>query len=141
MKLIAFLMASLFLVPTAYSATITIEGFRNTKGFAAVSVFHEREQRAFPGEADKAIKTLYVPVPKNSKLEFTLDNMPAGKYAVAILHDEDGNKKLNTVLGYPREGFGFSNNPTILVGAPAFSKCAVELLDDTTVKIKMKYFY
>ncbi|WP_413292924.1 DUF2141 domain-containing protein [Bdellovibrio sp. HCB185ZH] len=141
MKFIAFLTAFYSLIPFSNAAIVTIEGFRNTKGFAAVSVFHEREQRAFPGDAEKAIKTLYVPVPKNSKLEFTLDNMPAGKYAVAILHDEDGNKKLNTVLGYPREGFGFSNNPTILVGAPAFSKCAVELTEGATVKIKMKYFY
>lgn len=140
MRLIIFLSLMFSFISQAHSAVITFEGFRNSKGFAAVSVFHEREQRAFPGDASKAIKTLYVPVPKNLKLEFTVDNLPAGKYAVAILHDEDGNKKLNTALGYPREGFGFSNNPTILVGAPAFSKCAVELLDDSVVKIKMKYF-
>lgn len=136
------LFLSLFLsqVPQAHSATVSIEGFRNKDGFAAVSVFHEREQRAFPQDASKAYKTFYIPIPQGKKITIPLENMPAGKYAIALLHDEDGNKKLNTVLGYPREGFGFSNNPRVLIGAPDFSKCAVELNDDSVVTIKLKYF-
>lgn len=140
MSLATILSLFLFQTPSAHAANVTIEGFRNKEGFAAISVFHEREQRAFPGEAAKAYKTFYLPIPQNKKIEIKLDNVPAGKYAIALLHDEDGNKKLNTVLGYPREGFGFSNNPRVLVGAPDFSKCAVELNEDSLVNIKLKYF-
>ncbi|WP_448665169.1 DUF2141 domain-containing protein [Sphingomonas sp. CJ20] len=51
----------------------------------------------------------------------TLDGLPLGSYAIAIIHDENGNGKLDTVMGIPREGFGFSRNPAIGFGPPRFS--------------------
>ena len=43
-------------------------------------------------------------------LRFTL---PAGTYAVQVMHDANGNDKLDTnFMGIPVEGYGFSNNPT-----------------------------
>ncbi|AJP74694.1 hypothetical protein TS85_20470 [Sphingomonas hengshuiensis] len=52
---------------------------------------------------------------------FRIDGLPPGDYAVAIIHDENGNGKLDTVMGIPREGFGFSRNPAIGFGPPRFS--------------------
>lgn len=31
--------------------------------------------------------------------------MPAGKYAIAALHDEDGDSEMDTILGLPQEGY------------------------------------
>lgn len=48
------------------------------------------------------------------------DGLAPGNYAAAIIHDENGNKKLDTMMGIPREGFGFSRNPAIRFGPPKF---------------------
>lgn len=50
------------------------------------------------------------------------------EYAVAVFQDANRNEKLDKGLfGIPTEGFGFSQNPTIWRGAPAFSKCSLNL--------------
>ena len=43
----------------------------------------------------------------------------AGRYSVAIYHDENGNKKFDrNFIGIPSEGYGFSNNPGFRFGKP-----------------------
>jgi uncharacterized protein (DUF2141 family) len=42
-------------------------------------------------------------------------DLPAGEYAVQVLHDENDNGKLDTnFMGMPTEGYGFSNNPQVM---------------------------
>lgn len=50
-----------------------------------------------------------------------LEGLPPGNYALAVIHDANDNAKLDTMLGIPREGFGFSQNPAIRFGPPSFS--------------------
>lgn len=49
-----------------------------------------------------------------------IDGLAHGTYAVAVIHDENNNAKLDTFAGIPREGFGFSRNPGIGFGPPRF---------------------
>lgn len=50
------------------------------------------------------------------------ENIPPGTYALAVIHDENMNGKLDTNwLWIPTEGYGFSNDATALLGAPSFS--------------------
>jgi len=51
--------------------------------------------------------------------------LPEGRYAIAVLHDENSNHKLDrNFVGFPKEGFGFSNNPKVHLTAPAFETAA-----------------
>ncbi|NJN30861.1 MAG: DUF2141 domain-containing protein [Synechococcales cyanobacterium RM1_1_8] len=70
------------------------------------------------------------------------DNLEPGTYAVAAFHDANGDGLLNRgLMGIPREGFGFSNNPKILVGAPSFKKAAIALTQtQLAIQIQLKYF-
>lgn len=71
---------------------------------------------------------------------FRIDGLPPGEYAVAIIHDENGNAKLDTVLGIPREGFGFSRNPAIGFGPPRFSSARFGLAAGTEVQqVRIRY--
>lgn len=68
------------------------------------------------------------------------DGLPPGDYAAAIVHDENGNNKLDTLMGIPREGFGFSRNPAIGFGPPKFA--AASFAVDAATKpqqVKMRY--
>ena len=67
------------------------------------------------------------------------DGLPSGTYALALIHDENGNGKLDTMMGIPKEGFGFSNNPAIRFGPPSFKSAEVAVTSgqvDRTVKVK-----
>jgi uncharacterized protein (DUF2141 family) len=69
-----------------------------------------------------------------------IDGLAPGSYAAAIIHDENGNKKLDTMLGIPREGFGFSRNPAIRFGPPRFDSARFPLDGASKPQqVKMKY--
>jgi len=58
---------------------------------------------------------------------FHFSNLPAGTYAVKVMHDENGNGKLDAnFMGMPTEGYGFSNNPTVL-RKPTFDEAKFDL--------------
>jgi uncharacterized protein (DUF2141 family) len=60
-------------------------------------------------------------------LKIVIHDLPAGLYAIASYHDENGNGKLDTsALGIPEEGYGFSNDARGLFSPPKFSEAIVE---------------
>ena len=61
-------------------------------------------------------------------------------YAVAVIHDENGNAKLDTFAGIPKEGFGFSRNPAIGFGPPRFAAARFTLDGDGGAeRIRLRY--
>ena len=70
----------------------------------------------------------------------SFDGLPPGDYAIAIIHDENNNGKLDTVAGIPREGFGFSRNPPIGFGAPRFRAARFTIAEPTEhQQVRMRY--
>ena len=68
------------------------------------------------------------------------EGLPHGGYAVAVIHDENGNAKLDTFAGIPKEGFGFSRNPAIRFGPPRFAAARFALAGDAgKQQIRMRY--
>jgi uncharacterized protein (DUF2141 family) len=66
--------------------------------------------------------------------------LPRGDYAVAVIHDENGNAKLDTFAGIPKEGFGFSRNPALRFGPPHFAAARFTLAGDAeTQQVRMRY--
>ncbi|MBN1132656.1 MAG: DUF2141 domain-containing protein [Bacteroidales bacterium] len=53
-----------------------------------------------------------------------IEDLPFGTYAISALDDENGNLEMDMILGVPREGFGFSNNPPIRFKTPSYESCA-----------------
>ena len=72
--------------------------------------------------------------------EFRFDALPVGSYAIAVIHDENDNARLDTVLGIPREGFGFSRNPAIGFGPPRFTAARFAIDDGHNEQdVRMRY--
>lgn len=64
-----------------------------------------------------------------------------GGYAIAVIHDENSNAKLDTFAGIPKEGIGFSRNPKFTFGPPRFSAARFTLNGDADrQQIRMRYF-
>ncbi len=69
------------------------------------------------------------------------ENLPSGDYAIAILHDENGNRRLDRFAGIPREGIGFSRNPRFSFGPPSFSSARFRFDQaGSAQRIRMRYF-
>lgn len=55
-------------------------------------------------------------------------DLPEGRYAVALYHDENGNGKLDSnLIGIPKEGTAFSNDGRASFGPPRFAEVAVRV--------------
>ncbi|MFN3565051.1 MAG: DUF2141 domain-containing protein [Burkholderiaceae bacterium] len=58
---------------------------------------------------------------------FVFDRMPAGIYAVLVIHDVNGNRRFDRDgYGAPTEPWGASRNPRVRWRAPTFDECAVK---------------
>jgi len=92
----------------------------------------------FPGCTDDA-RALTRSVPAGRRT-IRIEGLPPGNYAAAVIHDENGNARLDTVMGIPREGFGFSRDPSIGFGPPRFAAARFALdSDGGAERITMKY--
>lgn len=117
---------------------IKIEGFKNDKGHILYILFDKEE--GFPDGPSSGIRQGKVTVDE-AKTGFVLKDLGPGKYAVSVIHDENDNNKLDTnFLGIPKEGVGFSNNPKLMFGAPAFDKCSFDFVNNKKINIELKHF-
>ena len=90
--------------------TMTITGIGNRKGQLRIVVFDEYGKEGF-NKGYGAISAIIIPAALDDDITLSLPDLPYGKYAVLIHHDENGNGKLDTNrIGLPREGVGLSNN-------------------------------
>ena len=99
---------------------VTVNNLRNNKGHVLISLFKECE--GYPDKPEKAFRKIRIEVnDKSASFNFSL--LPAGKYSIAILHDENDDLKMNTnFFGIPKEGYGFSNNVMGTFGPPSCKK-------------------
>lgn len=109
-----------FLLPAASplaSLEIDIVKLRSQKGLLRICL--TARPQSFPDcKNDPQALTRSVPATQTT---VTFEGLAPGSYAAAIIHDENGNAKLDTLMGIPREGFGFSRNPAIGFGPPSFN--------------------
>ena len=112
--------------PGGGSVTVEVGGLRSAKGLVRACLTQVAE--AFP-DCRKDANALRVSVPAAAARSLTFPAVPPGRYALALLHDENGNGRADTLLMVPREGFGFSRNPGIGLGPPRFARVAFVVAD------------
>ena len=78
----------------------------------------------------------------NTRVTIVFNDVAPGEYAVSLLHDENGNGKVDKSLFVPKEGFGFSNDAAVRFGPPRFSAAAFKVGQSEPVyqTIRMRYF-
>jgi uncharacterized protein (DUF2141 family) len=93
----------------------------------------------FP-DCSKDPKSLRAKVAAHDAANVTFSGMEQGTYAIALLHDENANSKMDMTVFLPREGFGFSRNPAVVTGPPKFKSAAFLIdADEVSQRVKMKY--
>lgn len=118
---------------------VEMTGFRNDKGTALVSLY--TSSTGFPDQPSKAVVRREVAI-KGGKARVLLRGLSPRVYAVSILHDEDGDKKMKTgALGMPKEGYGASNDARGTFGPPRFDDAKVTLRPGQTLRAPIKLVY
>ncbi len=118
---------------------LTITQIRNDKGWIIVSLF-DRPQ-GFPADSAVAIRYFIVEAQQPS-LSINIDNLPVGQYAIAVIHDENQNMKLDTnFMGAPIEGFA-SSGSNRRFSAPKFDSSKFKVISEVIeLEIKMNYLF
>ncbi len=121
------------------SMQLEIQGLRNTKGHVLIAIFKSAD--GFPDVSDKAFRKERL-VPVVGKMMVEIKNLPAGNYAIALVHDENDNMQLDTGLfGIPKEGFCFSKDAMGTFGPPSFESAAiVHNQNSTSYKLNVNYW-
>ena len=122
----------------SYQVKVTVTGLRSVKGQILACL--TTQPRGFPDcAADPAAFHLAVPAGSGGTLDFGA--VPPGLYAVSVVHDENGNGKLDKRLMMPREGYGFSRDAPVLFGPPRFAAAAFAVTGDTAQALKIRYIF
>ena len=121
-----------------YRLHVDVEGVQSSEGLIAVTLYPD-----IPSKFLAHHGSLYVGrVPaKMGTTEVCIHLPTLGTYAVAVYHDANANRRIDrTAIGLPAEGFGFSNNPRVFLGMPAWRSVRLSLPEnDMHTSIKLRY--
>ena len=107
----------------AATLVVTVSGLADSRGEVGCAVF--ANEAGFPMETAKALRQMWAQAPATGKAECRFTDLPPGRYAVAVSHDLNGNRRLDTnVLGMPTEPWGVSNGAHPKLRAPRFDEAA-----------------
>jgi len=118
---------------------VKILDIKNSTGTVACALFESPD--GFPHEYLRMATNVMVIKIRKDQARCDFEDIPPGTYAMAVIHDENMNGKLDTHwLGVPIEGYGFSNGAKGVVGAPSFSAASF-LYDGQNLDLTMSLRY
>ena len=121
----------------ARDVTVTVTKLRSAKGQILACL--TPDPHAFP-QCERGGKTRSLILPAREGMVLNFGPVPEGRYAIALIHDENGNGKLDKHLIIPREGFGFSRNAPVSFGPPSFDAASFSIAgDDHHEAIAVRY--
>ena len=139
MKLVLFYIILIFipLLPQGgdHQLTLTVTGLKPLKGDLYIGLHNRPEYFQVP---DSAFMKMKVAVKSETQM-VSFENVPEGRYAIAVYHDENLNGMMDVNnLGIPKEGYGFSSAVTG-PGRKKFEQAAFDLNRNDTIEVKMIY--
>ncbi|HNQ68235.1 MAG TPA: DUF2141 domain-containing protein [Bacteroidales bacterium] len=139
---IAFLNILIFMlfvnITNAQTLTVKISGIKNTKGKIKLAIFTSENE--FKNETPRFEKIITKNNIVNGCISVSYNDIPKGKYGIAILDDENNNGIMDYSFFIPTEGFGFSDYFHSGLCKPKFEDFSFSLgNEDKTIKIVLKY--
>jgi uncharacterized protein (DUF2141 family) len=116
---------------------VKVDGVRNASGQIAITLYADDSGKFLAKGGALAVGRVKAVSGTTRGCIF----VPAtGTYAVAIYHDENANEKLDRKGVLPAEGYGFTNNPSTMMGLPSFRAVRLNVpKSGLTTQIKLTY--
>lgn len=106
---------------------VTVTGVKAQTGEIRVAIFDSADSFQ-----KKPARTLVLSVDAEN-IQFSVDDLPAGEFAIMLFHDLDSNEKMKTnLVGMPREPWGASLEGTRLFGPPKWKDVVFAHTDSGT---------
>lgn len=114
------LSATLVLLLAAQAANaadlhVKVDGITQATGTLSAMLVNSAE--AWDGKSEP-VSRRRADITATGSIELVFDDLAPGDYAIRVMHDDNGNGKLDrNFVGMPTEGYGFSNNPRVMRAA------------------------
>lgn len=132
------MMAATLSPASAADLTVTIKGLRSDKGLVSICLFSGPSKFPDCSAAPRA-RQRTIPAAELRK-PVVFSGLERGVFAIAALHDENANGRLDTnLIGIPREGIAVSNNRMPKFSAPSFEDAAFQLAGPGTQSLTIVY--
>lgn len=122
------------------ACTILVKVVNLRSDIGTVSVALYNSGKGFPEDSTAVFRGSHGR-PAGREASVVFDGVPYGYYAIAVLHDENMNRRMDKGLfGIPEEGYGFSNDVMGFMGPPGFDKASFHCdRDSVFVTIRIRY--
>ena len=117
---------------------VDVEGVRNAEGLIAVTLYADDSSRFLAKRGSLYVGRTPAMAPRTS----TCIYLPStGTYALGVYHDADADRSYDrNAIGLPAEGYGFSNNPAVILGLPSFRSVRLSVpRNNMRTSIKLRY--
>ena len=142
MRLCAILVLALAAAPVADAQapgrlSVHVTGLHNDNGSVRCGLYASADTFRQPGRELKGA----VAKPSGQRATCLFSGIAAGTYAVAVFHAENNETRLETgMFGKPKQGYGFSRNPSTTFGAPGFEAAAFNYPGgNLTMPVQLQY--
>ena len=117
---------------------VIVRGLHNVDGQVRLVLFAGPD--GFPGEPEKGVREMEAAIEADT-VAFAIEDVPAGYYALSVLHDENADGEMETgMFGRPQEGYGFSQDARGRFGPPSFADAMFAVRGEPlTVDINLTY--
>jgi uncharacterized protein (DUF2141 family) len=117
---------------------VDLINLRSDKGKVLISIYNDPE--TFP-EDDIMLEQKILSFVSADSMRIFFDELTPGTYAIAAMHDENGDEKMNfNLIGMPKEGYCFSNNVRPKLRKPTWEEAKFQIgREDRHIRIIMKY--
>jgi len=123
----------------SFDLRVEVNHLRNSKGVVQFAIYNK--DGSMPDEHFKKFYKKSVAKITNRSAFTVFKDLPKGRYAVNILHDENENGKIDKGFLLPKEGIGFSNYQSIgITHKPNFKDASFVLDQNMSKTIKVIYF-
>ncbi len=114
------------------SVRVEVDGLRSDTGEVRVALWSSAE--GFPEDSAKALDRARGPI-RDAAASVCFADVAPGRYAVSLIHDEDGDGELDrNFLRIPSEGVGISNGAVGPFGPRDYEEAVFEVPAEGTVQ-------
>lgn len=122
-------------MPRTSTLIVSITGVSSSDGRVGCALYGSAA--GFPMDRSRAQRAQEVPA-RRSGVTCRFENIPAGTYALAVAHDENGNGRTDrNLIGLPTEAWGVSNGVRPRMRAPRFNEAAFTIGDGVTTRLSI----
>jgi uncharacterized protein (DUF2141 family) len=117
---------------------VHVHRVKNDQGTIKVKLYGDKAKDFM--RTGKKLDAKRVPA-KKELTELCVHAPHPGSYALVVHHDANSNKKFDrNWVGLPIEGYGFSNNPKIVLAPPSHEEVIFEAKEDIThIHVYLEY--